>query len=135
VSNLFPVVCTEDVAACSRFYQRLLGLKPVFEADWYAQLQSPSDPAVEIAFVKRDHSSVPEGHQQAPAGVIVTLECDDVDAVHARARADGLPIELTLRDEDWGQRHFMTRDPSGLLLDVVKVIPASDEHAEGYAVE
>lgn len=134
MKNLFPVICADDVAACSEFYQRLLELKPVFEADWYAQLQSPDDPAVEIAFVQRSHASVPEGHRNPPAGVIVTLESEDVDDVHARAVELELPIVLALRDEDWGQRHFITRDPTGLLLDVVKVIPAAAEYAEAYAV-
>ena len=132
MSNLLPVICTEDVAASSRFYQSLLDLKPVFEADWYVQLQSPMNPAIEIAFVQRDHESVPAAYQSAPSGVIVTLECEDVDAVHGRAASLGLPIELTLRDEDFGQRHFMTKDPNGLLVDIVTVIPASEEHAANY---
>lgn len=132
MTNLYPVICTDDVEVSSRFYQALLDLKPVFEADWFVQLQSPSDPAVELAFVERTHPSVPKAYQNKPAGVIVTLECDDVDAVHDRAENLNLPIELTLRDEDWGQRHFMTRDPNGLLVDIVKVIPASQEHAAGY---
>jgi catechol 2,3-dioxygenase-like lactoylglutathione lyase family enzyme len=66
--------------------------------------------------------------------VLVTIEVDDVDAVHERAQASRLPIELSLRDEDWGQRHFITRDPNGLAVDVVQVIPVtSDEAAGQYA--
>ncbi len=130
--SLFPVACCGDVAAASRFYCDLLGLTPSFESDWYVQLQHPDDASVQLAFVQRDHETVPEGYRHAPAGVLVTMERDDVDDVHERAVAMGLPIELPLRDEAFGQRHFMTRDPMGLLVDVVKIIPPSKEFAAGY---
>ncbi len=135
MKSLFPVICTDDVTAISEFYQQLLGLKPVFETDWYVQLQAPSDPTVEIAFVQRTHPSVPKGHQNPPDGVIVTLESDDVDHIHACAVSLELPIVLNLRDEPWGQRHFITRDPTGLLLDVVKMIPAAADHTDSYKID
>ncbi len=134
MNSLYPVICTEDVAACSVFYQELLGLKPVFEADWFVQLQAPSNPLVEIAFVQRAHPSVPKAHQNAAAGVLITIELDNVDEIHTRAIGMNLPIVLGLRDEAWGQRHFITQDPTGLLLDVVKVIPAAAEFTDNYAI-
>ena len=135
MKNLFPVICTDDVKGSSDFYQKLLGLEPVFEADWYVQLQAAGEPTVEIAFVQRTHPSVPQGHQNLPAGVIVTLQSDDVDEIHARAESQGLPIVLSLRDEAWGQRHFMTLDSMGLLLDIFKLIPAAPEYAASYEID
>ncbi len=135
MKSLFPVICTDDVKGSSDFYQKLLGLEPVFEADWYVQLQAAGEPTVEIAFVQRTHPSVPQGHQNLPAGVIVTLQSDDVDEIHARAESQGLPIVLSLRDEAWGQRHFMTRDSTGLLLDIFKLIPAAPEYAASYEID
>ena len=46
-------------------------------------------------------------------------------AVHARAVAMGAEVVWTLRDERFGQRHFMVRDPTGLVLDVISPIPVS----------
>lgn len=43
--------------------------------------------------------------------------------------------ELALRDEDFGQRHFITRDPNGVLIDVIKPIPPSADFAALYASE
>ena len=40
----------------------------------------------------------------------------------------GAPIRYPLTDEPWGQRRFMTVDPSGILLDVVEQI----EPAPGF---
>jgi catechol 2,3-dioxygenase-like lactoylglutathione lyase family enzyme len=132
MTSLFPDLCTDDVAACRDFYANLLGMKVVFENDWYAQLQHPEDARIQIAFVKRDHETVPASDRKAAGGVLVTFETDDVDALHARARTLGLPIELSLRDEAFGQRHFMTRDPAGLLLDVVQLIPPTAAYAADY---
>jgi hypothetical protein len=40
---------------------------------------------------------------------------------------------VPLRDEAWGQRHFITEDPDGVLVDVVTVIPPGEEFAALYA--
>ena len=53
-------------------------------------------------------------------------------------QAAGLPVLRTLRDEDFGQRHFITADPNGVLIDVIKPIEPSaaflGQYAEGAAV-
>jgi hypothetical protein len=56
-----------------------------------------------------------------------------VDAVYERLKAAGLPIHLELKSEEWGQRHFITADPNGLLLDVIQPIPPSAEYAQQYS--
>ena len=132
MASLFPVVCVDELEGPCDFYLRLLGMKVVFQVDWYVQLQDPADPTLQIAFVSRAHESVPAAFRQRCQGVIVTLERDDVDGVHARARELGLPVHTPLRDEPWGQRHFITEDPAGLLVDVVKLIPPDASYADGY---
>lgn len=120
--SLFPDICSDDIAASRDFYVALFGFRVAFEIAWYVQLQSPADPNLQLAFVARDHESVPEGFRAAPRGVLVTIETEDVDAVHARARELGVEIVYALRDEVFGQRHFMAKDPNGLLVDVVQLI-------------
>jgi catechol 2,3-dioxygenase-like lactoylglutathione lyase family enzyme len=134
VNAVFPVLMTDRLAESRDFYADLLDMRLAFEADWYVQLLSPTTQAAQLGLVATEHESVPAAFRRAAAGVLVTVEVDDVDALHQRARARGLPIELSLRDEDWGQRHFITRDPNGLAVDVVQVIPvSSDEAAAQYA--
>ena len=133
MASLFPVICTDEpLSASCAFYRELLDMKVVFANDWYVQLQHPEDARIQVAFVRRDHASVPDGYRNAPDGVLVTFETDDAEALRARAEKLGLPIVLALRDEDWGQRHFITRDPSGLLVDVVQLIAPSVEYAASY---
>jgi catechol 2,3-dioxygenase-like lactoylglutathione lyase family enzyme len=43
----------------------------------------------------------------------VIFYVDDVDALHARARAGGLEPEAAPRDAEWGERYFHLLDPDG----------------------
>jgi uncharacterized glyoxalase superfamily protein PhnB len=65
--------------------------------------------------------------------MIMTIEVNDVDVLYERLREAGHEMLLELQDEPWGQRHFLLRDPSGTLLDVVKQIPPSSEYVIAYA--
>lgn len=133
IHSIFPVLMTDDVPRAHAFYAELLGLSETFAADWYVSLAAPADANVQLAIVARDHDSVPAAFRKRGAGLLVTVEVDDVDAVHARAEARELPFHVPLRDEPWGQRHFITEDPDGVLVDVIEVIPASPEFAAQYA--
>ena len=132
MNSLFPVLCTEYIGECHGFYKNLFGMHAAFEIDWYVQLQSSGNSSIQIGFVKIDHPSVPERFQAMPAGTIVTLEVEDADQYYAKAKKLGLHIEMSLRDEPWGQRHFMVLDPSGVLVDVVKLIEPSKKFTEHY---
>ncbi|MFO7281352.1 MAG: VOC family protein [Thermoanaerobacterales bacterium] len=127
MTNVFPALCADDVAATRDFYVDLLGFDVIFDSGWYVQLAAPDDPTRQVGIVERTHETVPEGHRRPPAGVLVSVEVDDVDAVHRRALEAGHPILRSLRDEDFGQRHFITRDPAGTMVDVITPIEASPE--------
>lgn len=134
IAAIYPVLMTDDVPRLHAFYRRLLGLQDTFVADWYVSLAADGDaesPA-QLAIVDRSHESVPAAFRARAAGLLVTVEVADVDAVHARAAADGLPFHVPLRDEPWGQRHFVTSDPDGVLVDVITVIEPSPEFAAQY---
>lgn len=135
ISSFYPVIMTTDVAATAAFYVRHFDFAPAFEADWYVHLTSRSDSAVNIAVLAYDHDTVPDGHRKPLAGTILNFETDDVDSEYDKAVAAGLPILKTLRDEDFGQRHFITRDPSGTLIDVIKPIPPSAAFTDQYSAE
>jgi catechol 2,3-dioxygenase-like lactoylglutathione lyase family enzyme len=131
IDAIYPVLMTSDVARLRDFYGRLLELDITFENDWYVSMARGQ--SVQLAFVEHSHDSIPDGFARPTAtGVLVTVEVPDVDAVHARAADAGLPMHVPLRDEDWGQRHFITEDPDGVLVDVIALIPASDEYAASY---
>jgi len=133
ITSIFPAICADDVAASRSFYVELFGFEVIFDAGWYVQLQAPAPPRPNLGIVERDHETVPAPFRQAPAGVFISIEVDDVDAVHERAVAAGLDVVLPLRSETFGQRHFMTVDPDGTLVDVITPIPPTGEYVELYA--
>jgi uncharacterized glyoxalase superfamily protein PhnB len=132
MNSLLPVLCVRSVSDNQQFYESLFGLRAAFEIDWYVQLQSTDNAAIQIAFVEVNHPSVPGAYQQTPAGTVITLEVDDADSYYQRATNLGLKVVIPLRDEDFGQRHFMVEDPNGLLVDVVKLIEPSAEFQQHY---
>lgn len=132
-TSYYPVLMTPDVAATAAFWCRHFGMRALFAADWYVHLQSPDDKRINLGIVDASHPTVPApARGRAAGGLLLNFEVDDVDAVYTRLQADGLPMLLSLRDEDFGQRHFITQDPNGVLIDVIEPIPPSAEFAAAY---
>ena len=75
---------------------------------------------------------IPEAGRGRVAGLLLNFEVEDVDAEYARAQVAGLPVLQELRDEAFGQRHFITQDPNGVLIDVITPIPPSPEFLAQY---
>ena len=134
-TSYYPVVMTGDVKASAAFYVEHFRFKPVFESEWYIHLTSTEDETVNLAILDGDHETIPAEGRGRVSGVLLNFEVEDVDAVHDRLVAAGLPVLRSLRDEDFGQRHFITCDPNGVLIDIIKPIPPSGEFVEQYSDE
>jgi uncharacterized glyoxalase superfamily protein PhnB len=132
VTSYYPVIMTDDVAGTAAFYVEHFGFEALFSADWYVHLQSHDSEHVTLAILDGNHATIPASGRGKVAGLLLNFEVEDVDAVYDRLKAAGLPIRLDLRDEDFGQRHFITSDPNGVLIDIIKPIPPSAEFAEMY---
>lgn len=132
-TSFYPVIMTNAVAGTAGFYIRHFGFRPLFEAEWYVHLQSESDPSINLAILDGGHETIPEAGRGTVAGLLLNFEVDDVDAEHERLTEAGLPVLLSLRDEAFGQRHFITADPNGVLIDIIKPIPPSGDYAASYA--
>jgi catechol 2,3-dioxygenase-like lactoylglutathione lyase family enzyme len=133
VTSYYPVIMTNDVAGTASFYQAHFGFTPLFTSEWYVHLQLAENPSVNLAVLDGRHQTIPApARGQVAGGLLLNFEVDDPDAAHDRLAAAGLPILLALRDEDFGQRHFITSDPNGVLIDIVKPIPPSAEFAALY---
>jgi catechol 2,3-dioxygenase-like lactoylglutathione lyase family enzyme len=134
VTSYYPVLMTSDVAGTAAFYQAHFGFVPLFTSDWYVHLQLEGDAAVNLAVLDARHETIPERARGGQAGgLLLNFEVDDPDAVHARLVEAGLPILRSLRDEAFGQRHFITCDPNGVLIDIIKPIPPTGEFVQQYA--
>jgi uncharacterized glyoxalase superfamily protein PhnB len=132
-TSYYPVLMTGDVAGTADFYVEHFRFAPLFESDWYVHLRSSEDRRVNLGIVQGDHETIPEEGRGRASGLLINFEVRDPDAVYERVVAAGLPILRTLRDEPFGQRHFITRDPNGVLIDVIKPIAPSEEFLAQYA--
>ncbi|BCH23680.1 glyoxalase [Mesorhizobium sp. L-8-10] len=134
-TSYYPVLMTGDVAGTAAFYKEHFSFEALFDSDWYVHLRSTEDKKVNLGIVQGDHETIPEAGRGRASGLLINFEVRDPDAVYERAKAAGLRILLSLRDEPFGQRHFITADPNGVLIDVIKPIPPSAEFAAQYLTE
>lgn len=133
LTSYYPVICTDRLAQTRAFYETHFDFAPAFESDWYVHLTSRSDSRVNLAILDHAHETIPDGYRKPAQGMILNFEVEDVDAVYEKAKAARLDIRLAIRDEAFGQRHFILADPSGVLVDVIKPIPPSEEFAAQYS--
>ena len=131
-TSYYPVIMTDDVAATAAFYITHFRFQALFESDWYFHLQSTEDERINLAILDGSHETIPEQARGKVSGLLLNFEVEDVDAIYTACKAAGLPIMRDLRDEDFGQRHFITADPNGVLIDIIKPIPPSAEFAAMY---
>lgn len=134
LASYYPVIACADPAATRDFYVRYFGFTVAYDSGWYFHLLQANDPRVNLGILEAGHDSVPQGYRKPVRGLLLNFEVADVDAEHARLKAAGLPILLSLRDEPWGQRHFIVSDPNGVMIDVIKPIPPAPEFASSYLV-
>ena len=133
LTQYYPVIQTKDVSGTTRFYVTHFGFEPMFSSDWYVHLQSTGHEHVNLAVLRADHETIPADYRGPSRGLILNFEVEDVDRLFDTFRTAGLPIVKPLQNEDFGQRHFITADPNGVLVDVIKPIPPSAAFAQQYA--
>lgn len=135
VTSYYPVLLSSNVTAAAEFYIAHFRFQPLYQADWYVHLQSQEDPSVNLGLVAKDHETIPEVGRGRTGSLLLTFEVEDVDAHFTRLQSAGVPIALSLRDEAFGQRHFIVEGPDGVMIDVIRPIPPSADHAALYAPE
>lgn len=113
-------IITDRIAESRDFYTRLLGLEVTFENDFYLLLHTPGQETA-ISFLLPGHASQhPFFHKPFTGqGMYLTIEVDDVDKIYHDLKQQGVSIQVDLRDEPWGDRHFAIQDPNGIGVDIV----------------
>ena len=109
VGRAVPNIRSERPAETRDFFVDLLGFEVAMDIGWVVTVASPTDPAVQVSIIGNDDMAAPG----------ISVGVDDVDAVHAKAVEQGREIVYPLRDEEWGVRRFMLREPSGTVVNVV----------------
>ena len=113
-------IVTNKLEETKDFYLSNLNFGITFENDFYLLLHTPGNQS-EISFLLPDHPSQQPLFQQrfAGEGMYLTIEVDNVDEVYNTLKEKGISIEIDIRDEPWGDRHFAIKDPNGIGIDIV----------------
>ncbi|MED4462735.1 VOC family protein [Metabacillus fastidiosus] len=134
VNGFYPVILTEKLEESSNFYDMHFGFRPVFKSDWYVSLKMNENPfPYELAIIDRSHKTIPSNYRKVVQGLILNFEVDNVDDEYERLILSGnLPIVQDIKDEEFGQRHFITSDPNGILIDVIQIIPPDETYRSQF---
>ncbi len=132
LQSSYPVLLTDDPQSACDFYTAHFGFTPTYQSDWYVSLRHAEVPQYELAFVRHDHPTVPEGRRAEARGVILNFEVADATAAWERLGGAGAPVLLALRDEPFGQRHFILEGPGSVMIDVIENIAPAPEFAGGF---
>ncbi len=109
IGRAVPNIRSGRPAETRDFFVDLFGFEVAMDMGWVVTVASPTNPCVQVTIIGNDDMAAP--------GISVGVA--DVDAVHAKAVEQGLEIAYPLRDEEWGVRRFMLREPSGTVVNVV----------------
>jgi uncharacterized glyoxalase superfamily protein PhnB len=109
IARAVPNIKSDRPAETRDFFTELLGFEAAMDLGWVVTVASPANPSVQVTIVANDD----------PAAPGISIEVEDVDAIHAKAAEQGREIVYPLRDEAWGVRRFMLREPSGTIVNVL----------------
>jgi uncharacterized glyoxalase superfamily protein PhnB len=134
--DTYPLITVNELKPSRDFFIKHFGMTVLFEASWVAILSADSGGSIALGLMTADHPSTPPGPETFNGrGMIVTVQVESAADAYATLKSQGAAIDYPLRDEPWGQRRFMTRDPSGIKIDVVEQIEPSagfwDRYIEG----
>ncbi|XLS31053.1 VOC family protein [Flavobacteriaceae bacterium M23B6Z8] len=113
-------IVTEKLQETKKFYTEILGFGVSFENDFYLLMHTP-DKSAEISFLQPNHPTQKPIFQSAfnGKGVYLTIEVNNVDEIYHQLKEKGVQMEIEIRNESWGDRHFAIIDPNGIGIDIV----------------
>ncbi len=122
VDAMFPVMVTTHLEAVKEFYESVFGFNAVFfDSSFYLHLVSPSS-GIQLGFLMPGHATQPGFLHPVmyPDGYVISLEVKDAALAYAETQKMKLTVVMELKEEVWGQIHFMLQDPAGFRIDVVQ---------------
>lgn len=120
IRRVIPNLLSPDMEAGRRFYGEFLGFEVVINLGWIVTYGSPDNATAQVSISPGDAL---RGEQMRP---YLSIEVEDVDAVHAQAMVLGYDVVHPLTDEPWGVRRFFVVEPGGLVLNILGQTPLGD---------
>lgn len=100
-----------DPGKTAGWYADLLGLDVKMDMGWIVTMGGDLSAPVQLTMAREGGSGAPVPH--------LSIEVDDLDAVHTKANQMSADITYPLTTEHWGVRRFFLRDPEGRILNIL----------------
>ncbi len=121
INRVVPNIQSAKAEESKAFYAETLGFDVAMDQGWIIGFASPTNPTAQIQVLAADAT--------APVVPAFSIEVDDVDALYAAVQTRGYAIVYPLTDEPWGVRRFFTRDPQGLVVNIVSHRASAERNA------
>jgi catechol 2,3-dioxygenase-like lactoylglutathione lyase family enzyme len=112
VKRIVSNIATDRIGDVVGFYRDILGLQVVMDHGWIVTLAADGSATPQVSVASEGGSGTPVPD--------LSIEVDDLAAVHRRVVAAGLRVEYGPVTEPWGVRRFYVRDPCGRLLNILE---------------
>ena len=122
INKLHPLTITDKLTETAEFYKEYFAFKEVFTSDWYIQLAHENGAEIAVMLPKQENQPSFLHAAHAGSGMVFTFETEDAELVFNHLKTKNAPFIYELKDEEWGQRHFMLQDPSGVYVDIVQYL-------------
>ena len=113
IRRVVPDINTKHMKESLKFYTDFLGFQVAMDMNWIVTVVSPSNITAQINLLQ-DQPSTP-----SQSNLALSIEVEDVDALHAKAVALGIQVIYPLTDEPWGVRRFHVLDPNGIIINIM----------------
>jgi catechol 2,3-dioxygenase-like lactoylglutathione lyase family enzyme len=111
IKRVVPDIMSQRMDESRKFYAEFLGFDVAMDMGWVLTFASPQNPTAQITVMQRNEKATPQPN--------MSIEVDNVDAVHAKALELGLPIVYPITNEPWGVRRFFVADPNDVIINVL----------------
>lgn len=119
VSRVVPNITSDRPEETAEFFTSLLGFDLVMDSHSVLTLCAAVNRSAQINILRAEGPVTVPGDGSVLGPPQLSLEVEDVDAVHAEATARDLEIVYPITDEDWGVRRFFVKDPNGLVINIL----------------
>lgn len=119
--GVIPAIRVKDMARALAFYVETLGFEierggpeednsALARGDARVMLETPQD------WYGDEYNEAIRSRSGSPGTIALYIEAPDLEDLHERLRAAGVPILDPLADRPWGQAEFTIEDPDGTWL-------------------
>lgn len=131
INSSYTVLLCKDIEKEASFFRKAFGFEETFVSDWYISLKEAN--GYELAIMDYKHETIPELYRVECRGIILNFEVDNVEKIYEKIQGDLRDIlVMDIKIEEFGQKHFIIKSPNNTLVDIIEIIPPSEEFAKQY---